>query len=350
MHNVTRVAGMGLAKKMESAWFRDELGQKGDEKMRIARLKPKWKSSYVHLMGRVAGEPDWLPFGDVEKEHMIRLWKRLCGYYTMETISFCPMSNHWHAVVYVRKDPPSPEEAAERYNRYYKDKRYPLKPTNDFDRDKLKVEAKRMNNFSRLVSEFQQQFTMWYNRVRCPGRRGTLWADRFKSVLVDGQTALWNCIKYVEMNPVRAGIVEDPADYRFSTWGTWCSTGRHPFTGHFHKHLKRAYGMLGRNMNVASLDAELQADMARSIAVENGCTWEEIHQAEEDGREGPAALLRVKRRVRHWSDGVIIGSKLFVAEWGTEFYGAERFSKKRLDRLLSEQSELFSFRRLRMDR
>ena len=317
--------------------------------MRVARLKPKRKSSYVHLMGRVAGEPDWLPFGDVEKEYMIRLWKRLCQYYAMETVSFCAMSNHWHAVVYVRKDPPTLEETAERYNRYYDGKRYPLSAKTEFGREKLMAEAERMNDFSRLVSEFQQQFTTWYNRVRSKGRRGTLWADRFKSVLVEGQTALWNCIKYVEMNPVRAGIVDDPADYRFSTWGIWCGTGRHPFTGFFHKHLKRAYGMLGRTMNVASLDAELRADMARTIAAESGCSSEEIHEAEKAGRERLPVALQVKRRVRHWSDGLIIGSKLFVAEWGSEFYGAEKFTRKRLDRLLSERGELLSFRRLKLE-
>ncbi|OVE82196.1 hypothetical protein BVY04_01625 [bacterium M21] len=64
---------------------------------------------------------------------------------------------------------------------------YPLRPTNIFDQERLKVKAERMNDFSRLVSEFQQQFTTWYNRVRCKGRRGTLWADRVQSVLVDGK-------------------------------------------------------------------------------------------------------------------------------------------------------------------
>lgn len=49
------------------------------------------------------------------------------------------------------------------------------------------------------------------------GRTGTLWEGRFKSCLVDSDRYLLNVIRYIELNPVRAGIVAGPADFRWSS-------------------------------------------------------------------------------------------------------------------------------------
>ena len=58
---------------------------------------------------------------------------------------------------------------------------------------------------------------------------------------LEGNTALWDCLTYVEMNPVRAGLAEAPGDYRFSTWGRMVGGGeREPVPGSspwFHDHL-----------------------------------------------------------------------------------------------------------------
>lgn len=49
------------------------------------------------------------------------------------------------------------------------------------------------------------------------GRTGTLWEGRFRSCLVDTERYLLACYRYIEMNPVRARIVADPLDYRWSS-------------------------------------------------------------------------------------------------------------------------------------
>jgi len=65
-----------------------------------------------------------------------------------------------------------------------------------------------------FMKEFKQRFSRWYNRRT--ERFGTLWAERFKSVLVeDSPRALRTVAAYIDLNPVRAGIVGDPKDYRF---------------------------------------------------------------------------------------------------------------------------------------
>ncbi len=50
------------------------------------------------------------------------------------------------------------------------------------------------------------------------GRTGTLWDGRYKSSLVQTETYLLLCYRYIELNPVRAAMVEDPADYRWSSY------------------------------------------------------------------------------------------------------------------------------------
>jgi putative transposase len=50
------------------------------------------------------------------------------------------------------------------------------------------------------------------------GRTGTLWEGRFKSCLVDSESYLLRCYRYIELNPVRAGMVAKPGDYRWSSF------------------------------------------------------------------------------------------------------------------------------------
>ncbi|MGJ8664597.1 MAG: transposase [Marinicella sp.] len=51
------------------------------------------------------------------------------------------------------------------------------------------------------------------------GRTGTLWEGRFKSSLVDSDFYVLTCMRYIEMNPVRAKMVESPQDYKWSSYG-----------------------------------------------------------------------------------------------------------------------------------
>jgi putative transposase len=50
-------------------------------------------------------------------------------------------------------------------------------------------------------------------------RSGTLWEGRYRSCLVDHNSYLLHCYRYIELNPVRARMVDDPAGYRWSSYG-----------------------------------------------------------------------------------------------------------------------------------
>jgi putative transposase len=68
---------------------------------------------------------------------------------------------------------------------------------------------------SALMRRLSARQGRYVNRLE--SRKGTLWCGRFKCSVVDTDDYLLACLRYVELNPVRAGIVSDPADYRWSS-------------------------------------------------------------------------------------------------------------------------------------
>ena len=61
-----------------------------------------------------------------------------------------------------------------------------------------------------------RRYVRYFNREY--RRSGTLWEGRFKSSLVQSETYLLQCQRYIELNPVRAGMVSDPAHYIWSSY------------------------------------------------------------------------------------------------------------------------------------
>lgn len=68
---------------------------------------------------------------------------------------------------------------------------------------------------SRMMQALGRRYVAIYN-IR-HGRTGTLWEGRFKAGLVDNERYLLTCYRYIELNPVRAGMVRQPEDYRWSS-------------------------------------------------------------------------------------------------------------------------------------
>jgi hypothetical protein len=64
-----------------------------------------------------------------------------------------------------------------------------------------------------IMKELKGRFAQWYNRRH--HRYGVLWAERFKSVLIEEGQALSAVAAYIDLNPLRAGLCEDPKDYRY---------------------------------------------------------------------------------------------------------------------------------------
>jgi len=67
-----------------------------------------------------------------------------------------------------------------------------------------------------LIISLGRRYVQYVNRSY--RRTGTLWDSRYKSSLIDADTYLLACQRYIELNPVRAAMVEDPAHYRWTSY------------------------------------------------------------------------------------------------------------------------------------
>jgi putative transposase len=77
---------------------------------------------------------------------------------------------------------------------------------------------------SRFMKRVGQRYVQYVNRTQ--GRSGGLWEGRFRSCLVEEERYLLNCYRYIELNPVRAGMVSRPEDYPWSSHVA--NIGKHP--------------------------------------------------------------------------------------------------------------------------
>jgi putative transposase len=206
--------------------------------------RPRWivpwadsdeKPAIYHCISRVVDKR--FAFEGKDKEQFrtyMRMYENFTG---CRVLSYCLMSNHIHLLLEI---PPMPkgglsdEQLLERLNAIYgvaqvaeiaKELAEARKDVADGrSRDGEAFVQKihdrftyRMHDLSEFMKALMQRFTQWYNR--CHERRGNLWEETFKSVVVEDGMASKTMAAYIDLNPVRAGMVEDPADYRWSSYG-----------------------------------------------------------------------------------------------------------------------------------
>jgi hypothetical protein len=196
--------------------------------------------------------------------------------------------------------------------------------------DQCRIWQERCRDVSWFMRHVQQLFTMWYNRTRPIRRRGSLWADRFKHTILEDGVAVWSCWKYIENNPVRACMVENAVNYRFCSYGAWSQSGRHPFESDFSEAmLPLLKGLFGLD----SLDAIRKA------------IGSAMNEDEPAGPEQQGFSLSAKRRVRFWSDGLVIGSELFIRDVMSRRYAGKDMKRHRMSR--TGDHRLSAWRQLR---
>jgi REP element-mobilizing transposase RayT len=316
---------------------------------------------------------------------------RMCERFTgCRVLSYCLMSNHFHVLLEV---PPMPEEGIsdeELFTRlavFYNEAQVaeivreideagslrvrvefeqapvdesgqPLSPADEAAMANEQAErrrgeirsryTRRMHDLSEFMKSLLERFTKWFNRTH--SRSGHLWEDRFKSVIVESGVAARTMAAYIDLNPVRAGIVHDPADYRWSSYGEAIGGGKKGNGKKAREGLVRAYfcdqgvgfeagkweevsrlyrRLMGISLGKRSGRAEV-SPAAKGIGQTTKNTAELLESKDNETvlkDLGMAKMLRC--RVRYFTDGAVIGSKEFVNE---AFVGArERFGPKRKD-------------------
>ena len=81
----------------------------------------------------------------------------------------------------------------------------------------LLLTPERAVGLSSMMQSLGRRYTGYVNQVQ--GRTGTLWDGRFRATVIDSEAYLLTCSRYIECNPVRAGLVAEPGDYRWSSYG-----------------------------------------------------------------------------------------------------------------------------------
>lgn len=290
--------------------------------MRHARIRIDSQPTWYHCYNRISGTREDLPFGEIEKEQFVRILRRVSRLYSVHVLAYQVMSNHFHLLIHAPAEKPDPVDMCRRYRAFHHGKRS-LEP----DSPACRMWQARSRDVSWFMRHLQQLFTGWYNRTRPVRRRGSLWADRYKHSLLESGSAVWACWMYIENNSVRAGMVRSAGKYRFGSYGAWQQSGRHPFQSHL---LAAGLPMLSATLGISSLK-ELYEAMDHALSGEPSC--------------GPAT---VERRVRYWTQGLVIGSRLYLS-WVMSHYRSAQSIQRHRSRCmnLSDASVIYVWRNLR---
>jgi len=332
--------------------------------MRRARFLAPWKDSaekpaIYHCISRVVDRR--FVFGDAEREHFRMFMRMQENFSGCRVLSYCIMSNHFHILLEV---PPMPEggisdeELLKRMSAIYTEALVAGVAGELAEARKAGLEKRvaeiharftyRMHDLSEFMKTLLQRFTRWFNRTH--KRSGTLWEERYKSVIVESGIAARTMAAYIDLNPVRAGMVKDPAEYRWSSYGEAVGGGpkgngkksraglvracmSHHGAGFEAEKWKEVSRIYRRAMGLALGRKSGRTEIQRRSQTAATVTKNTAEMLASKDNEtvlpdvGMAAMLR--HRVRYFTDGAVIGSKAFVNE--TFAAARERFTEKRKD-------------------
>jgi len=299
--------------------------------MRMARWKAdkNQEKAHYHCISRVVDRRFVL--GPDEREKFIRIMRGYEAFCGVRVVTFCIMSNHFHLLVEVPRRPPAellpndnelvallrkancPAAAATLEQNLARFREAGFDEAAEQLRERFFARMWDISSFMKLL---KQRFSHWFNKRA--GRKGTLWEERFRSVLVEGAgPALATIAAYIDLNPIRAGMVSDPKDYRWSGYGEAIGGGR-----------------LAREGLRVAMEARLgRAVVPQRVLAEYRCFLFDSGEARQAGRNGEKARRgftpeeikavldsggklelsdALRCRVRYFCDGAIFGSRAFV--------------------------------------
>ncbi len=335
--------------------------------MRRPRLKAPdhFVTAIYHCVSRVVDRQ--IVLHEAEKEQFVRLmrmYERFCG---VRVITFCVMGNHFHVLVEVPKRPEvmmSDDELVAHVRRS-KGKKEAANLASWFKlwREQGNVhaiEAERARHFRQMwdVSYFmkllKQRFTQWFNGTRPTRRTGTLWEDRFRSVLVESGEALRAMAAYIDLNPIRANMVSDPKDYRWSGYGEACAglvAAKNGLQRVLDGLIDEGVGVEGGVMEWYRMQLAYKGQRVlddEGAVARAGFSPEEVRETE--AKRGTIPVHEYLRlRVRYFTDGAVLGTREFVNgifEAKRQWFSATRKTGARTLKGLGRASPLRTMRAL----
>ncbi|NJM38550.1 MAG: hypothetical protein HC845_12205, partial [Akkermansiaceae bacterium] len=198
----------------------------------LPRDETRQKPIFYHCISRVVDRRRAFAASDKEKfRAFMRMYEKFTG---CRVVSYCLMCNHIHLLVEVPAMPKngfSDDELLMRLRAIYSEavvaeiarellearKKGTVREISNRVLEIHRRYTRRMHDLSRFMEGLLQRFTRWFNRTH--KRTGNLWEDAFKSLIVEDGIAAKTIAAYIDLNPVRARMIKDPADYRWSSYG-----------------------------------------------------------------------------------------------------------------------------------
>ena len=196
-----------------------------------------------------------------------------------------------------------------------------------------------------VVRDIKVNFTRYFNKRH--NRRGYFWGDRFKSVIVDKGETLVNCLAYIDLNPLRAGITKRPEEYR------WSSIGYHTQTNNKDMFLSTDFGF--KEFNVKS-EKERVRRYRRYMYHAGSINRPEkgkikvidprILKKERRKDFQISQASRLRYRTRYFTDSGIIGSKEFVSKHYQQFKHLFQSKNDKIPKPIQGLDGIYSMKRL----
>ncbi|MFT4548589.1 MAG: putative transposase [Pseudoalteromonas tetraodonis] len=299
---------------------------------------------FVHVVSRTAGRE--ILFGEEEKETFRKIFLKQLKFSGLRALAWCFMGNHFHLLLEI----PDREEAlanlsdedvlaklsafsGEQSTKFLLRELDDCRKANNvvgIERIAVRVRA-RLFDLSAFMKELKLRFTLAYNHSS--GRTGTLWEGRFKSVLVEPGEALRTVAAYIDLNPIRAGMVRRPEDYRWCSYAAAVGGMRLARSGliaaiAFGKTQSWAKAADRYRDYLFGVGQEVKDGAAADgvVKFKGGFTQREIEAVWAAG--GKLTVAQVLRcRVRYMTDGVAFGSQGFINaffERQREAFGSKR--------------------------
>jgi REP element-mobilizing transposase RayT len=268
-----------------------------------------------HVVSRVVDRR--FVFGEEEKRVFRRLLGRLLGFSGLGCLTYCLMSNHFHLLVAVPdgerfREGLTDEEFLRRLGYLYRGAEFEeiraelgrLRESSPAEAEALRGRyMRRMADLPAFMQELKRRFSRWYNRRE--GRRGTLWEERYRSVAVEEGAATEMVAAYIDLNPVRAGKVSDPKDYRWCGYGEAVAGGAEARAG-----LVRAIDPWGSTSGWPEVQAAYR-QLLYGAGEGRGLEPEAVAAVLRDG--GKLTTVQLLRcRLRYLCDGGALGTREFV--------------------------------------
>lgn len=300
--------------------------------MRVSRnlLKDSSRHQVFHVVSRIVDRR--LIFKDEERDCFVRIMRKYEGFCGVEVLAFCVMGNHFHIMLSVPERPRHITESeiwqkmkhiySSQKMKQYEDewKEWGAAGMSDRQEEFLNSMRARMYDLSIFVQELKQRFSKWYN-IKSE-RKGTLWEDRFRSVLLEGKEGVLKIVAaYIDLNPVRAGIVQEPDDYRWSSYGEACMGGTISRRG-----LAQILSGRGHRQSWSDLSSAYRLLLlSRMNSQKSGVASQTGSSGCKDGEKIPDAKFHVtpeklRQKVRAFTDGLVIGSEEYLEHFYSNYY------------------------------